>query len=267
MPDSGAVDDRRSLGAGAVAAGRDGIRGNALDPLTGPRKGRSARGGNDLAVSSGRGPEEESTLGGERAGGGHSQVQQSERGKAMSLDLGRLLEQSEDFSRAGNWDANALDCNLQIVKWCAIRDRAIRDGTILDGAIRDGAIRDAWKYRLRLGKCRSRSREPGAWLRAELDLMYVRRTAPPDSLERADAERELKAGSFQAARNAASLPAAPNAQCEDFFRADYRGSMAAACWRCQYGEFERESVCADCGWGFCPSCHACSRECRLVPER
>ena len=162
------------------------IRGNALDPLTGPRKGRSACGGNDLAVSSGSGPEEESTLGGERAGGGHSQVQQSERGKAMILDLGRLLEQSEDFRRAGNWDANALDCNLQIVKW--------------------GAIRDAWKYRLRLGKCRSRSREPRARLLAKLDLEYVHRTAPYDSLEHADAERELqglKAGSFQAARNAA----------------------------------------------------------------
>ena len=168
----------------------------------------------------------------------------------MILDLGRLLEQSEDFRRAGNWDANALDCNLQIVKW--------------------GAIRDAWKYRLRLGKCRSRSREPRARLLAELDLEHVRRTAPYDSLEHADAERELqglKAGSFQAAPNAASLPAAPNAQCEDFFRADYRGSMAAACWRCQYGEFEREPRCADCGWGSCPSCHACSPECRLVPER
>ena len=34
----------------------------------------------------------------------------------MILDLHRLTKQSEDFRRAGNWDANALDCNLQIVK-------------------------------------------------------------------------------------------------------------------------------------------------------
>ena len=127
------------------------IRGNALGPLTGPRKGQAAR----RVATAGERPgglkrrrPEESTLGGERAGGGHSQVQQSERGKAMILDLHRLTAQSEDFCRAGNW-----------------------------------------------------------------------------------------------------------------------GSIAAGCWRCKYGAFEREPRCEDCDWGYCPRCQACSPECELVQER